>query len=191
MTDRAIIHPMADVAEGADIGVGTRIWQHCILMSGATVGRDCKLAHNVFVESGASVGDRVIIKDNVVLYDGVIVEDDAFIGPNAVFTNVSVPRAFISRKDAFEKTLIGKGASIGANATIVCGHSVGAYALIGSGAVITRDVPDHALFVGNPAHQIGWVSRTGCRMADDLVCPESGERYVACDTGLMAISENT
>tara|TARA_Y100001934_G_scaffold267468_1_gene348211 strand:- start:2433 stop:3008 length:576 start_codon:yes stop_codon:yes gene_type:complete len=191
MTDRTVIHPTAEIAEGASIGAGTRVWQHCILMSGATVGRDCKLAHNVFVETGARVGDHVTIKDNVVLYDGVVVEDDAFIGPNAVFTNVSTPRAFISRKDAFEKTRIGKGASIGANATIVCGHAIGTYALVGSGSVITRDVPDYALVVGNPARQIGWVSRTGCRMEKDLVCPETGERYFKCETGLMAVSDDT
>ena len=190
MTGRAEIHRTAEVAEGASVGAGTRVWQHCVLLSGAIVGQDCKLAHNVFVESGATVGDRVTVKDNVVLYDGVKVADDVFIGPNAVFTNVSTPRAFVSRKDAFESTEIGKGASIGANATIVCGHSVGAYALIGAGALVARDVPDYALVVGNPARQIGWVSRAGCRMGDDLVCPETGEKYVKCNTGLMATPED-
>jgi UDP-2-acetamido-3-amino-2,3-dideoxy-glucuronate N-acetyltransferase len=141
------------------------------------VGARCKLAHNVFIEGGASIGDGVTVKDNVVLYDGVSVEDDVFIGPNAVFTNHKTPRAFISGKDRFQPTRIAKGATIGANATIVCGNRIGEFALVAAGAVVTRDVPAHALVAGNPARRVGWVSRFGVKLGNDLVCPETGERY--------------
>jgi UDP-2-acetamido-3-amino-2,3-dideoxy-glucuronate N-acetyltransferase len=154
-------HPTAQIADGASIGEGTRIWQFCIITEGARIGRDCKLAHNVFVEDGAVVGDRVVIKDNVCVYSGVTISDDVFIGPNAVFSNVKTPRAFVSRKDVFEQTRVGKGATVGANATIVCGYTLGDYSMIGSGAVITKDVAPYALMAGNPARRIGWVSRTG------------------------------
>lgn len=177
MSAGALIHPSAEIAEGAAIGPGTRIWQHCIVMAGAAIGARCKISHNVFVESGVSVGDNVTVKDNVALYDGVIVEDDVFIGPNAIFTNVRNPRARIDRKDEFLKTHVLHGASIGANATLVCGITVGRYAMIGAGTVVTSDVADHALVVGNPGRRIGWVSTKGHRLGDDLVCPESGERY--------------
>ena len=186
--DVTVIHPTAEVAPGATVGAGTRIWQHCIILDGAVVGNACKLAHNVFIESGVQVGNRVTIKDNVALYDGVVIEDDVFIGPNAVFTNVSTPRAFIGRKDEFENTSLGRGASVGANATIVCGNNIGAYALIGAGAVIIENVPNHALVVGNPARQIGWVSRAGRKLTDDLRCPESGERYVAGGDGIQLVA---
>jgi len=172
-----IAHPTAEVSPDAAVGAGTRLWQHCIVLKGARVGRDCKLAHNVFVEGGVWIGDRVVIKDNVCLYDGLEISDDVFIGPNAVFTNVRNPRAHISRKDAFEKTAIGRGATIGANATIVCGNAIDEYAMIGAGAVVTKDVPAFALMVGNPARRIGWVSAAGEILKDDLVCPRTGERY--------------
>jgi UDP-2-acetamido-3-amino-2,3-dideoxy-glucuronate N-acetyltransferase len=177
-------HPTAQIAEGARIGEGTRIWQHCIVLDGARIGRDCKLAHNVFVEDGAVLGDRVVIKDNVCLYSGVVLDDDVFIGPNAVFTNVNTPRAFVSRKDEYEPTHIGRGASVGANATVICGHSVGEHAMIGAGAVVAADVPRHALVVGNPARRIGWVSRAGEILGPDLRCPRGGETYVETDGGL-------
>lgn len=172
-----IAHPTAEVSPDAVVGSGTRLWQHCIVMKGARVGRDCKLAHNVFVEGGVIVGDRVTIKDNVCLYDGLDVADDVFIGPNAVFTNVRNPRAHVSRKDGFEKTAIWRGATIGANATIVCGNAIAEYAMIGAGAVVTKNVPAFALMVGNPARRIGWVSAAGEILKADLVCPRSGERY--------------
>jgi len=178
------VHATAEIAPGARIGDGTVIWQHCIVLDGARIGRQCKLAHNVFVEGGVTVGDRVTIKDNVALYSGVEIADDAFVAPNAVFTNVRRPRAFIPRKSEFLATKIGKGASVGANATIVCGVTIGDYALIGAGTVVIEDVAAHALVVGNPARQIGWVSRSGARLDDNLKCPETGESYVLSGGGL-------
>ena len=177
MTNSLKIHPTADVSPGAIVGQGTRIWQFCVVTSGAIIGDDCKLAHNVFVEDGAHVGSRVTIKDNVALYSGVTVEDDVFVGPNAVFTNVMRPRAFVSQKESFTPTTIKRGATIGANTTIVCGVEIGSYAMIGAGAVVTRDVPAHGLIVGNPARQIGWVSRSGAKLSDTGICPQTGEKY--------------
>jgi UDP-2-acetamido-3-amino-2,3-dideoxy-glucuronate N-acetyltransferase len=182
-------HPTAEIAAGAVIGDGTRFWQHCIVLAGARVGRNCKFAHNVFIEGGAVVGDGVVVKDNVCLYDGLVIADNVFIGPNAVFTNVRTPRAFVSRKDQFEATKIGRGATIGANATIVCGHSIANYAMIGAGAVVAADVPPHALMVGNPARRIGWVSAAGEILGPDLVCPRTGEKYVATEAGLAVAGQ--
>ncbi len=181
----ALIHPTAEIQEDARIGSGTRIWQHCIVMAGAVIGAECKLGHNVFVETDVVVGDGVTIKDNVTLYEGVTIGDRAFIGPNAVFTNVRNPRAFISCKQDYQPTIIGEGASIGANATLFCGVTVGRYALVGAGAVVIKDVADHALVAGNPARAIGWVGRAGVRLGDDLACPETGERYEKTESGLM------
>jgi UDP-2-acetamido-3-amino-2,3-dideoxy-glucuronate N-acetyltransferase len=179
-----VAHPTAEVATGATVGGGTRIWQRCIVMAGARIGHDCKLSHNVFVEGKVTVGDRVVIKDNVCLYDGLTIADDVFIGPNAVFTNVRTPRAFVSRKDEFERTVIERGATIGANATIVCGNVIAEYATVGAGAVVTSDVEPHALVVGNPARRIGWVSNVGEILSADLVCPRTGEKYVVTGRGL-------
>lgn len=181
------VHETASVDPGAKIGNGTVIWQHCILMDGAHVGEHCKLAHNVFVEGGVTVGDGVTIKDNVTLYSGLTVKDSVFIGPNAVFTNVKTPRAFLSRKDGFLPTVIGHGATIGANATIVCGITIGAYALVGAGSVVTRDVPDYALVAGNPALQKGWVSKNGCVLDSSLICPETSERYAEDGASLVCL----
>jgi UDP-2-acetamido-3-amino-2,3-dideoxy-glucuronate N-acetyltransferase len=183
-----IAHPTAEVSPDAIVGGGTRLWQHCIVLKGARIGRDCKLAHNVFLEGGVTVGDRVTIKDNVCLYDGLDIADDVFIGPNAVFTNVRNPRAHVPRKDDFEKTTIGRGATIGANATIVCGNTIAEYAMIGAGAVVTKNVPAFALMAGNPARRIGWVSAAGEILKADLVCPRSGERYRLDDGALVRAS---
>ena len=185
MNDQVHIHVSAEIQDGASIGPGTQIWQHCIVMAGAVIGAGCKLAHNVFVESGVVVGDGVTIKDNVTLYDGVTIGDQAFIGPNAVFTNVRNPRTFLKHSDVYPPTLIRRGASIGANATLVCGVTVGRYALVGAGSVVTRDVADHEMVAGNPAHAMGWVGHVGERLDDDLVCPETGERYEKTESGLM------
>jgi UDP-2-acetamido-3-amino-2,3-dideoxy-glucuronate N-acetyltransferase len=185
VTDQAQIHASAEIQDGASIGPRTQIWQQCIVMAGAVIGTDCKLAHNVFVESGVVVGDGATIKDNVTLYEGVTIGSRAFIGPNAVFTNVRNPRAFISRKHNYATTTIGEGASIGANATLVCGVAVGRYALVGAGSVVTKDVTDHEMVVGNPAKRMGWVGRAGVLLDGDLVCPETGERYEKTESGLM------
>jgi UDP-2-acetamido-3-amino-2,3-dideoxy-glucuronate N-acetyltransferase len=179
-----VAHPTAEIGKDAIIGDGTRIWQHCIILSGAQLGRDCKLAHNVFVEGGVVVGDRVVIKDNVCLYQGLTIGDEAFIGPNAVFTNVRTPRAFVSRKSEFEPTAVGRGATIGANVTVVCGNRIGDYAMVGAGSVVTADVAAHALLVGNPARPVGWVSKSGDILSEDLICVRTGEKYVMTETGL-------
>lgn len=170
----------AVVEEPCEIGDGTKIWRFCHVMSGARIGEHCTLGQGVFVASDARIGDRVKIQNNVSVYDGVTIEDDVFLGPSCVLTNVKYPRA--NRRGHFEETLIQRGATIGANATLVCGVTVGAWAFIGAGAVVTSDVPDHALMIGVPARRDGWVSRRGCRLPppdEDGVmrCPESGEAY--------------
>ena len=185
-----LIDPTANVSAAASVGAGTRIWQHCIILAGARVGVDCKLSHNVFVEGDVRIGDRVTVKDNVALYDGVALEDEVFVGPNAVFTNVVAPRATLSRKDEFQPTVVQFGASIGANATLVCGCTVGCYALVGAGSVVTGDVANYALVVGNPARRIGWVSAAGRRLGDDMICPETGEQYVSGPDGLRPIASS-
>jgi UDP-2-acetamido-3-amino-2,3-dideoxy-glucuronate N-acetyltransferase len=185
MNKETVIHPSAEISVGASIGAGTRIWQQCILLDGAVVGENCKLAHNVFVEGGVRIANGVTVKDNVALYEGVQIEDDVFIGPNAVFTNVKTPRAFILRREKYKTTIIAHGASIGANATIVCGVRVGQYALVGAGSVVTKDVPDFGLVAGNPARRTGWVSKAGHRLGADLVCPETQEKYTETDGELV------
>jgi len=185
MNKETVIHPSAEISAGASIGAGTRIWQQCILLDGAVVGKNCKLAHNVFIEGGVRLGSGVTVKDNVALYEGVQIEDDVFIGPNAVFTNVKNPRALIPCRDKLLPTIIANGASIGANATIVCGVRVGQYALVGAGSVITKDVPDFGLVAGNPARRTGWVSKAGHRLGTDLVCPETREKYTETDGELV------
>lgn len=175
-------HPTAVLDEGCQVGPGTRIWHFCHLMPGCTIGANCVLGQNVMVAPNVTLGDGVKVQNNVSLYTGVTCEDDVFIGPSAVFTNVLNPRSFVERKSEFRPTLLRRGASIGANATILCGTTIGQYALVGAGAVVLRDVPDYALVVGNPARQTGWVSRLGHRLkfdgAGEAVCPESGEGYV-------------
>ena len=183
----AFVHPTAVVDDGATIGAGSRVWHFCHVMAGARIGRDCVLGQNVMVGAGVVVGDGCKIQNNVSLYVGVVLEDQVFCGPSAVFTNVLTPRAFVERKDEFRPTLVRRGATVGANATVLCGTTVGAYAMIGAGAVVTRDVADHALVIGSPARRVGWVSRTGERLGSDLVCPRTGERYRETDGRLEAI----
>lgn len=177
------VHETAIVDAGAQIGAGTKIWHFCHVMAGAKVGRDCTLGQNVYVAGRVCIGNHVKIQNNVSLYDGVELEDEVFCGPSCVFTNIKNPRSEISRRDAFEKTLVRRGASIGANATIVCGSTIGRYAFIGAGAVLASGtVPDYALMVGVPARQRGWVGRHGHTLVDTdvegiLRCPQSGWRY--------------
>ncbi len=173
-------HPMSIVDEGCEIGSGTRVWAGAHVMSGAKVGEDCNIGEHCFIESGVSVGNHVTIKNNVALYDGAVVEDDVFLGPSCVFTNVVNPRAFVSRKKEFRPTVVRKGASIGANATLICGHTVGRYAFVGAGAVVSRDVPDYAMVYGTPARIHGYVCRCGCKLTfreDQAVCLECGSGY--------------
>ena len=188
------VHESAFVDDGAQIGAGSKVWHFCHVMGTARLGERCILGQNVFVGADVVVGDGVKIQNNVSLYKGVVVEDEAFLGPSMVFTNVMNPRSAIERKDAFLPTVVGKGASIGANATLVCGNSIGAYAFIGAGAVVLKDVPAYALMVGAPARQIGWVSQRGVRLefnADGCAqCPESGERYRLVE-GAVVLDEST
>lgn len=157
-------HASAIVDQPAEIGEGTKIWHFCHVMAGARIGARCVLGQNVFVASRAVIGNGCKIQNNVSLYDDVILEDDVFLAPSAVFTNVINPRAFVERKHEYRKTVVGRGASVGANATVVCGHTVGAYAFVGAGAVVTKDVPAYALVTGVPARQVGWMCRCGTRL---------------------------
>jgi UDP-2-acetamido-3-amino-2,3-dideoxy-glucuronate N-acetyltransferase len=184
----SLVHPTAVVDLPCDIGEGTRIWHFVHVMSGARIGRECVLGQNVFVAGGAVLGDRVRVQNNVSIYDGVEIEDEVFLGPSCVLTNVKNPRAAIARRDALSKTRLCKGCTIGANATIVCGVTIGRYAFVGAGAVVTHDVPAFALVMGVPARRTGWVGRRGVELvADgaDLRCPESGERYRLVDGAIV------
>lgn len=163
-TNEVFIHPTAVIDIGATIGASTKIWHFCHIMPQAIIGENCSLGQNVFVANDVRIGNNVKIQNNVSLYDGVICEDDVFVGPSVVFTNVRNPRAFVNRKNEYAKTVVKKGASIGANATIVCGNSIGEYAFVGAGAVVTNNIPNFALVVGNPARQIGWISQHGHRL---------------------------
>ena len=175
------VHESSYVDEDVLIGEGTKIWHFCHIQSGARIGKNCSLGQNVNVSNHVTIGDQVKIQNNVSLYEGVTLEDGVFCGPSCVFTNVINPRSAIVRKEQFRKTRVERGASIGANATIVCGHTIGRYAMVGAGAVVTKDVPPYALVVGNPSRQIGWVSAYGHRLSFDrsglACCPESGQCY--------------
>ena len=170
-------HGTAVIDAGAKIGADTRIWHFSHVCAGAEIGADCTLGQNVFVANRVRIGNRVKIQNNVSVYDEVVLEDGVFCGPSSVFTNVSNPRAEISRKDEYLKTVVRRGATIGANATIICGSTLGEYCFIGAGAVVTDDVPDYALMAGVPARRIGWVSRAGERLGADMTCPRDGSRY--------------
>ncbi len=179
------VHPSAIVDEGASIGGGTKIWHFSHIMPGAVIGANCNVGQNVFIANGVVLGDQVKVQNNVSIYEGVVCEDEVFIGPSAVFTNVVNPRSAVNRKSEYRPTIVGKGATIGANATIVCGNTIGAYAFIGAGAVVTKAVPPYALVVGNPARQIGWMSEYGERLHFDekgeAVCPFSSKLYRLVD----------
>ena len=175
------IHPSAVVDVGAVIGDGTAIWHFSHICSGAVIGNSCSLGQNVLVADNASLGNNVKIQNNVAIYGGITVEDDVFLGPSCVLTNVSNPRSQVSRKSLYEKTLIKRGATIGANATIVCGITLGRYCFVGAGAVVTKDIPDYGMVLGNPGKLLGYMSRHGHKLvfddSDSAVCPESGLRY--------------
>jgi len=180
-SNKIFIHPTAIVDDGCKIGEGTKIWHFSHLMSAVEIGQNCNFGQNVFVMSGVKIGHRVKVQNNVSIYDGVSCEDDVFIGPSAVFTNVYNPRSAVNRKSEFLKTNVGKGATIGANATIVCGNDIGDYAFIGAGSVITKKVKAYALMVGNPAKQIGWMSEEGHRLdfrnSPEYLCSEENTKY--------------
>jgi len=174
-------HPTVVIDEGCQIGEGTKIWHFSHIMSGSKIGKGCNIGQNVVVSPGVILGNNVKVQNNVSIYTGVICEDDVFLGPSMVFTNVINPRSAIVRKDEYKRTLVRKGASIGANATIICGNEIGAYSMIGAGTVITKPASAYALVVGNPGRQIGWVSEWGHRLEFDnsgiAICIESSERY--------------
>jgi UDP-2-acetamido-3-amino-2,3-dideoxy-glucuronate N-acetyltransferase len=176
------VHPSAIVDDGCEIGEGSKIWHFSHIMPGCKLGKNCNIGQNVVVSPEVVLGNNVKVQNNVSIYTGVTCDDDVFLGPSCVFTNVTNPRSAVNRRGQYTKTHVGKGASIGANATIVCGHDIGEFAFIGAGAVVTKHVPAYALLVGNPAKQLGWMSEYGHRLTFNedhiAVCPESGEKYI-------------
>jgi UDP-2-acetamido-3-amino-2,3-dideoxy-glucuronate N-acetyltransferase len=176
------VHPTAVVDKGAEIGAGTKIWHFTHIMAGARIGENCIIGQNAFIGSGAILGDNIKVQNNVSIYDGTILEDDVFCGPSMVFTNVFNPRSFISRKKEFRKTLVKKGATLGANVTVICGNTIGQYAFIGAGSVVTRDVPDYALVYGNPGKAKGWI----CQCAEEITF-RSGKKYKKDRIGVKPI----
>jgi len=190
------VHESCYVDEGCEIGAGTKIWHFSHVMSGARIGRGCNIGQNVVISPQVTLGDNVRIQNNVSVYTGVSLEDDVFCGPSMVFTNVINPRSHVSRKDEYRPTLVKRGASLGANSTIVCGHTIGRYAFIGAGAVVTRDVPDHALVVGNPGRVAGWMCQCGVKLSSgvqppaDTVCAACGTRYRRSEAGLAMLESS-
>jgi UDP-2-acetamido-3-amino-2,3-dideoxy-glucuronate N-acetyltransferase len=184
-------HETAVIDEGCTIGKGTKIWHFSHVMKGAVIGENCNIGQNVVISPDVRLGRNVKVQNNVSIYTGVICEDDVFLGPSMVFTNIVNPRSAIIRKNSYVTTIVEKGASIGANSTIVCGHTIGSYAFIGAGAVVTRDVRPYALVVGNPARQAGWISEYGHKLRFDengfAVCPESGENYRLVDGNVFKV----
>lgn len=180
MTDKTFVHPTSIVDEGAQVGDGTKIWHWVHVTSGARIGARCALGQNCYIGGKAVIGNNVRLQNNVSVYDNVTLEDDVFCGPSMVFTNVINPRAHVSRKDEYLATVVRRGASIGANATVVCGNTVGRYAFVGAGAVVAKDVPDYALVVGVPARRIGWMCQCGVRLpagTGEIACAGCGSRY--------------
>lgn len=181
MENRYFAHSTAIIDEGAVIGDGTKIWHFCHIMDGCEIGDNCNLGQNVVVSPNVHLGNNVKVQNNVSIYTGVKCEDDVFLGPSMVFTNVNNPRSAVVRKNQYQLTNVGKGASIGANATVICGHNIGEYAFIGAGAVVTKNVPPYALVMGNPSRQVGWMSEYGHRLKFDAngiaICPESKQEY--------------
>lgn len=186
-------HPTAVIDDDCEIGEETKIWHFCHIMSGSRIGRKCNLGQNVVVSPQVILGDNVKVQNNVSIYTGVICEDDVFLGPSMVFTNVINPRSAVPRKEEYRKTVVRRGATIGANATIVCGNEIGRYAMIGAGSVVTREVPSFALVYGNPARQRGWVSEYGHKLEFSKegigLCPETGESYLLKDNEVKKLLE--
>ncbi|MBE7175742.1 MAG: N-acetyltransferase [Mucilaginibacter polytrichastri] len=184
--------PTAVIDPGCTIGSGTRIWHFSHVMTGSVIGERCNIGQNVVISPGVVLGNNVKVQNNVSVYEGVTCDDDVFLGPSAVFTNVINPRSHVNRKNQYLKTHVGRGATIGANATIVCGHDIGAYAFIGAGAVVTKNIPPYALVIGNPAKQSGWMSEYGHKLkfgTDSIaVCPESNEQYILEDNMVRKIN---
>lgn len=185
-------HPTAVIDEGCSIGKGTKIWHFSHIMPNCIIGEKCNIGQNVVVSPGVTLGQNVKVQNNVSIYTGVVCEDDVFLGPSMVFTNVVNPRSAVNRREQYSPTRVGKGASIGANATIVCGHDIGAFSFIGAGSVVTKHVPSYSLWVGNPARQMGWMSEFGHRLQFDehgkAVCPESGQVYSLSNGEVTRIS---
>lgn len=188
MSKEYYAHNTTVIDEGAKIGEGTKIWHFSHVMGNAQIGMNCTLGQNVFVGNNVQLGNNVKVQNNVSVYEGVVCEDDVFLGPSMVFTNVINPRSAFERKSEFKKTLVKKGTTIGANATIICGVTLGEYCMIGAGAVVTKDVLPYALMTGVPAKQTGWVSRAGNVLGKELVCPETGEKYKLEDDQLKLAS---
>jgi UDP-2-acetamido-3-amino-2,3-dideoxy-glucuronate N-acetyltransferase len=186
------IHPTAIIDEGVSIGADTKIWHFCHIMAGASIGQNCILGQNVFVGNYVFIGDNVKIQNNVSLYSGLTCEDDVFVGPSVVFTNIVNPRSEVNRKSEFKKTLVKKGATLGANSTILCGITVGKYAFIGAGAVVTKDIPDYALVVGNPSKLTGWMSQAGAKLSFNEkgvgICSLTREKYQLKNNTVSKIS---
>ena len=187
MMSKVFIHETSEIDADVTIGKGTKIWHFSHILSNSQIGVDCVIGQNVMIGPDVSVGNYCKLQNNVSVYKGVILEDGVFCGPSCVFTNVLTPRALFERKEEFLTTHVCTGASIGANSTIICGVKIGRYAMIGAGAVVTRDVTDFSLVVGNPARRIGWVSRAGDRLGDDLVCPRTFEHYFEDETGELKL----
>ena len=190
------VHQSSFVDDGAEIGEGTKIWHFSHIMSGSKIGKNCNIGQNVVISPAVIIGNNVKIQNNVSVYTGVIIEDDAFLGPSMVFTNVINPRSHVSRKDEYKKTFVKKGASIGANATIVCGITLGRYCFIGAGSVVTKDIPDYGLYYGNPARFRGWICQCGVQLNNFLKskneifsCPSCGDKYKIIGQELTPISE--
>jgi len=180
-------HESAYVDEGAIVGAGTKVWHFSHVMGGARIGGKCSIGQNVNVGGKAVIGNGVKIQNNVSVYDDVIIEDEVFCGPSCVFTNVINPRAFVERKSEYKRTLVKRGASIGANATVVCGTTLGEYSFVGAGSVVTRDVPPYAMVYGSPAKVKGWICRCGVKLGEDLVCEDCGTKYKKAGEGLAAL----
>ena len=183
------VHPSAVIDEDAIIGENTRVWHWCHIMNDVIIGKSCNIGENAFIESGVRLGNNVKVKNNVAIYTGVECEDNVFLGPNCVFTNVSNPRSFVDRKREFKKTIIHEGATIGANSTIVCGNSIGKYAFVGAGSVVTKSVPQYNMVIGNPAKFYAYVCKCGNKLNEELVCEACGTNYIDKPDGSIDVAE--